>query len=181
MIYLTDVAGLSAGIVGTLIMITKIFDGLDDVLMGTLVDRTRTKWGRAKPWLVGSSLPAAILLIILFSIPSNISETGKYACVFILYFMLMDFAFSTLQIAGNSLIAFMTKDEKERVDVSVLLYLMGMVTSLVICVVTVPLINAFGGGAIGYRTTIIIYAVVILVLLAFTAFTVKKETVVKQC
>ena len=60
LIYLTDTIGLNAGIIGTLMLISKIFDGFTDVVFGTLVDRTRSKMGKARPWMFWSTFPLAI-------------------------------------------------------------------------------------------------------------------------
>ena len=71
MIYLTDTVGLNAGVVGTLIMFSKFADGASDVLFGNLMDRTHTKMGKARPWMLFSQIGNSICLVATFSIPMS--------------------------------------------------------------------------------------------------------------
>lgn len=174
MIYFTDVAGLKAGVVATLIMVAKMFDGFDDLLMGSLIDRTRTKWGKARPWFAGSAIPLAVLMIMMFNVPADLSDTGKNIYVFLTYLLVMDFGYSTYNIAGNSLIALITKNRKEQIDMNVMLYLMAMVAALAVGISTIPLVAAFGGGAAGYRTVAMIYAAAFLLLTTISVLNSKE-------
>ena len=78
------VIGLNAGIIGTLMLLSKVFDGITDILMGSIIDRTHTKWGKARPWIIIGAVPLAITEILLFSIP-GFSGVAKYAYFFIIY------------------------------------------------------------------------------------------------
>ena len=69
LIYLTDTVGLNAGIVGTLMMFSKFADGVTDVFFGTLIDKTHSKMGKARPWMLWSYLGNAVMLIAIFAIP----------------------------------------------------------------------------------------------------------------
>lgn len=180
MIYFTDVAGMKAGTVATLLMILKMFDGFDDMLQGTLIDRTRTKWGKAKPWFVAVALPIAVLMIMMFNVPGSLSAAGKNAYVFLTYLLLIDFGYSTFNISGSSLIALVTKNKKDQIDMNVMLYLLSMVAALGVGVATVPLVAAFGGGAAGYRMVAIVYAVIFIVLATIAALSVKELPLEEQ-
>ena len=88
LIYLTDTVGLNAGIVGTLIMFSKFADGITDVFFGNLIDKTHTKLGKARPWMLWSQIGNCILLVAVFAIPESLGETAKYAYFFITYTLL---------------------------------------------------------------------------------------------
>lgn len=74
MIYLTDTIGLNAGVIGVLIAVSKIFDGITDIIFGTLIDKTHTKMGKAKPWMLYGFIGCAITLIGVFAIPMNMDN-----------------------------------------------------------------------------------------------------------
>lgn len=79
MIYLTDTIGLNAGIVGTLMMVSKLFDGFTDIFFGSLIDKTKTKMGKARPWMLWAFFGCFATLIAIFAIPVSLGETAKYA------------------------------------------------------------------------------------------------------
>lgn len=83
MIYLTDTVGLNPGIVGTLIAVSKLFDGLTDVFFGSMIDKTHSKLGKARPWMLYGYIGCAITLVGIFAIPMGMSEFAKYAWFFI--------------------------------------------------------------------------------------------------
>ncbi|NLA29391.1 MAG: MFS transporter, partial [Propionibacterium sp.] len=88
MIYLTDTMGLNPGVIGTLIMIARLFDGVSDIFFGNLIDRTKTKMGKARPWMLWAYLGCVAALIATFSIPVSLSQTAQYAWFFIAYTLL---------------------------------------------------------------------------------------------
>ena len=83
MIYLTDTAGLNAGIVGTLMMVSKIFDGITDIIFGYLIDKTKTKMGKARPWMLWPYIGCSLMLIAIFAVPLEWGDVAKYAYFFI--------------------------------------------------------------------------------------------------
>ena len=85
MLYLTNVSFIDAGVAGVLIAVSKVFDGVSDLIMGGIVDRTKSRFGKARVWLVRMCIPLAISTLLLFSIPSSWSDIVKYIYMFILY------------------------------------------------------------------------------------------------
>lgn len=79
MIYLTDTVGLNSGIVGTLIAISKLFDGISDIFFGAMIDKTHSKMGKARPWMLYGYFGCAVCLVAIFCIPADIGEFAKYA------------------------------------------------------------------------------------------------------
>ena len=103
LIYLTDTVGLSSAIVGTLMALSKIFDGVTDVFFGNMIDRTRTKMGKARPWMLWPYIGNVICLIACFAIPANWGEGAQYAFFFIAYTLLNGVFFTANNIAYGAL------------------------------------------------------------------------------
>lgn len=83
--YYTDYAGVSAMAVGTIMMISRIFDGISDIVMGVIVDRTHSRFGKARPWILRMCIPFAISGVLMFSVPASWTSTPKLVYVFITY------------------------------------------------------------------------------------------------
>ena len=81
MIYCTDTLGISAAAIGTVLMFSRVLDGISDVVMGRVIDATHSKMGKARFWYFVSSFPTAIFTFILFNIPGNFSDTTKYVYI----------------------------------------------------------------------------------------------------
>ena len=79
MVYLTDSVGLAAGVVGTLIAVSKLFDGFTDIFFGSMIDKTHSKMGKAKPWMLYGYIGCAITLVGCFAVPVSLGTTAKYA------------------------------------------------------------------------------------------------------
>ena len=88
MIYLTDTVGLNSGVIGVLIAVARVFDGISDVIFGNLMDKTHTKMGKARPWMLWTQIGNCICLVLLFSVPMGIGQTAQYAYFFIVYVLL---------------------------------------------------------------------------------------------
>ena len=80
MIYVADTAGLNPGVVGTLMMLSKVFDGISDMIFGTLLDRTNTRMGKARPWMLWAFFGCAAMIVAIFAIPASLGDNAKYAC-----------------------------------------------------------------------------------------------------
>ena len=160
MIFLTDTVGMNAGVVGTLIAISKLFDGVSDIFFGSLIDKTNTKMGKARPWMLYGYFGCAICLVAIFCIPANASPTAQYAWFFIAYTLLNAGFYTANNIAYSALTALITKNNHERVQMGSIRFMFAFGTSMLIQTITVGLVARFGGGAAAWRTVAIIYAIV---------------------
>ncbi len=174
LIYLTDTVGLDAGIVGTLIMFSKFADGITDVFFGNLIDKTHSKLGKARPWMLWSQLGNCILLVAVFAIPESLGDTAKYAYFFIAYTLLNAVFYTANNIAYASLTSLITKNGNERVQMGSIRFMFSLATNLIVASVTVGLVTKFGGGAAGWRTVAFIYAVIALIVNTISVFSVKE-------
>ena len=174
MIYLTDTAGLNAGVVGTLMMVSRLFDGFSDVIFGALLDRTKTRMGKARPWMLWGFVGCAGMIIAIFAIPTELGETAKYAWFFIAYTLLNAVFYTANNIVYSSLTALITRNGSERVQMGSIRFMFAFGTNLLIQSITVGGVAMFGGGAAGWRTMAIIYALLGLAVNTLSVFSVKE-------
>lgn len=174
MIYLTDTVGLSMGIVSTLIAVSKIFDGVSDFFFGRMIDKTHTKMGKARPWMLWPYIGCAVCLVACFAIPMSWGDTAQYIFFFISYTLLNAVFFTANNIAYASLTALITKNTNERVQLGSFRFIFAFGTKIFIEAVTIFAVNWLGGGAMGWRTIAIIYAVLGLVVNTISVFSVKE-------
>lgn len=174
MIYLTDTVGLNSGIVGTLIAVSKLLDGITDVFFGTMIDKTKSKMGKARPWMLWAYIGCAVTLVAIFAIPVEMGEFAQYAWFFIAYTLLNAVFYTANNIAYSALTALVTKNSRERVQMGSYRFIFAFSTSLLIQTITVGAVSAFGDGAAGWRTVAIIYAVIGLVINTLSVLSVKE-------
>jgi len=174
MIYLTDTIGLSMGIVSTLIAASKIFDGVSDFFFGRMIDKTKTKMGKARPWMLWAYIGCSITLVACFSIPTSWGQTAQYIFFFLSYTLLNAVFFTANNIAYASLTALITKNTSERVQIGSLRFIFAFATKIVIEAVTIFAVGWLGGGVVGWRMIAIIYAVLGLITNTLSVFSVKE-------
>lgn len=173
LIFLTDAMGLEAGIIGMLILVSKIFDGITDLFFGSLIDRTKSKLGKARPWMLYAAFPLGISMILLFAMP-NMGHTAQYVYFFIVYTLMNAFFYTANNIAYTSLISLITKNPTERVQISSIRLVCAYVAGIVVSSVTLGAVGALGGGANAWRTVAIIYTIILLVFNTISVFSVKE-------
>jgi len=173
MLYLTNTVGLNPGIIGTLIMVSKLFDGVSDIFFGTMI-KTKSKLGKARPWMLYAYIGCAVTLVANFAIPASLGRTAQYAWFFIAYTMLNAVFFTANNIAYASLVTFCTRNSKERVEMGSFRFIFAFSTSLIIQSVTVQFVRALGNGASAWKTVAIIYAVIGLIVNTISVFSIKE-------
>ena len=174
MIYLTDTVGLSMGIVSTLIAVSKIFDGVSDFFFGRMIDRTKTKMGKARPWMLWPYIGCSICLVACFAIPMSWGDTAQYIFFFIAYTLLNAVFFTANNIAYASLTALITKNTNERVQLGSFRFVFAFATKIFIEAITIFAVTWLGGGAMGWRAIAIIYAIIGLAVNTISVFSVKE-------
>ena len=174
MVYLTDTIGLASGIVGTLIAVSKLFDGFTDIFFGSMIDKTHSKMGKARPWMLYGYIGCAITLVACFAVPASLGRTAQYAWFFIAYTLLNGVFYTANNIAYSALTSLVTKNSKERVQMGSYRFIFAFSTSLLIQAVTVGFVAKCGGDAAAWRMVAIIYAVIGLVVNTISALSVKE-------
>lgn len=163
-LYYTDSVGISAATVGTIMLITRLLDGVSDLVMGAIIDRTKTRWGKARPWLLITAPFMALGLVLLFSVPSSLSTNGKVVYAFLTYVFLAVFVYTACNLAYTTLLSLMSPDPKVRTTVSSIRYFITMIAILMISYWTTPLV-----AKVGWTVAAIIFGVLgmLLLLIAF--------------
>ena len=174
MIYLTDTVELSMGIVSTLIAASKIFDGVSDFFFGRLIDKTHSKMGKARPWMLWPYIGCSVCLVACFAIPMSWGETAQYVFFFIAYTLLNAVFFTANNIAYASLTALITKNTSERVQLGSFRFVFAFATKIIIEAVTIHAVIWLGNGASAWRTIAIIYAILGLITNTISVFSVKE-------
>ena len=163
--FYTDALGLNAAIIGTILMLSRFADGITDIIMGYVVDKTKSKHGKARPWVLWLGAPIGIATVLVFLVP-NVGMVGKYVYVAITYNLVTTFLYTMINIPYGALTSLMSRDQDERMSINVFRMFMAQVGSLLINMCTLPLVNALGGSA-NQRSWIIaaiIYGVLAAVL-----------------
>lgn len=171
--YLTDTVGLNGAIIGTLILIAKLADGVTDMIFGNLIDRTHSKWGKAKPWMFWSTFPLCIGLVLEFAIP-NMGATAQYAYFMVVYVLLNSVFYTANSISYSTLSALITRNQGERVQLGSIRYIFAFSAMMLLSITTNILLTAFGGGAYGWRMTAICYAVFACIVNTISCLSVKE-------
>ncbi|MDO6612860.1 MFS transporter [Shewanella sp. 1_MG-2023] len=180
LIFYTDVYGLSAAAAGTLLLSVRLFDGFTDPIMGGIADRTRTRWGSYRPYILFLALPYGLLACLAFITP-DFNSTGKLIYAYVTYGLLMT-CYTAINIPYGALGGVMASDPKERTSLQSYRFAMAM-AALVVIVWAIPrLVEYFGQGedAVGYPLAMIfmgsLAAVCFLLCFAMTKETLTNET-----
>ncbi|MCR3922491.1 MAG: glycoside-pentoside-hexuronide (GPH):cation symporter [Firmicutes bacterium] len=174
----TDIALLPLAAVSSILFLSRLLDGVTDIIIGFAVDRTKSKHGKARPWLLWMALPATLSLISLFYVP-NISTNGKVIYAFVTYNLVAFFFSTCVALPLGSLTALITTDAKQRLNLNMVGQAFGTSAIVLGNLFVVKSIAALGGGQPGYfkffGLTAIISGALILV-----AFSGTKEKVVRS-
>lgn len=164
MIYLTDIVGLDPVIIGSLMFAARIFDGVSDLIFGYILDKTHTKHGKARPWMFWSMIGCAVGLAALFGTPESLGDTAKYIWFFVFYMLVNTVFYTSGYISYSTLMSLITRNRAEQVQVTSYRTIAGNLSYMVLGSVTFALVTILGGGASGWRTLGIIYAIIGIVI-----------------
>ncbi|WP_337624394.1 MFS transporter, partial [Mitsuokella jalaludinii] len=111
--FYTDYAGVEPTTVGLVFLLSRIFDGVSDLIMGFVVERTNSKWGKSRPWILWSSIPFCISIVLIYTVPQG-SDFMKFVYLFITYNFCNTVCYTALNLPYGSLSAMMTRISRER-------------------------------------------------------------------
>ncbi|MDU8671309.1 MFS transporter [Paenibacillus polymyxa] len=171
--FYTDVIGISAGVIGTLMLVARVLDAFIDVAIGALIDKTKSRHGKARPWLLWMSGPFALSGILLFTVPSgNMTITILY--IYVTY-LLMNFIYSSINVPYGVLNSMITQDSYQRSLLNIFRMSLANIGALLINYFTLPLVKSFGGGQKGWIFTFIIFGLLGTFLFLVTFFSTKER------
>lgn len=175
--FYTDALGLSPVIIGSIMLFSRFADGLTDIVMGFIMDKTKSRHGKARPWMLWLGAPIGIATVLIFLVP-NTGDFGKYVYIAITYNLVTTFLYTMINIPYGALTALMTRDQDERMMINIFRMFMAQLGSLLINMFTLPLVNMLGGSKHQKSWVIasIIYAVIASILF-YICFAKTKERV----
>lgn len=185
--YLTDVSLVDAAVVSMIIAISKLFDGVSDLIMGSIVDGTRAKMGKARVWLIRMCLPLAISTILLFSIPASMTGVIKYVYVFVLYNLVNSVFYTAMFVPYNSLISLSTTDSYEHGMLGNISMIFQTIANICMNTFFMAMVVKFSGAADpytveaqkGWTAATIVVGIVIVVSALICVAGTKERTAVK--
>ncbi|MDQ0351953.1 GPH family glycoside/pentoside/hexuronide:cation symporter [Alkalibacillus filiformis] len=167
--YYTDVAGLAAGAVGTLMLVARLMDGVTDLGMGSFVDKTRSKHGSARPWLLWMGVPLGVATVLLFSVP-DLGDTGKLVYAYVTYILFI-LVYTSVTIPHKTLMGVMTQDQHSRSLINIYAQILILSGTLLTMVISEPLAQV-----VGWTVVASIYGVIVVIALLITFKSVKERT-----
>lgn len=179
--FYTDVFGISAAAVGTMFLVTRIWDAANDPLMGILSDRTTTKWGKFRPYLLWITVPFGIIGVLTFTTP-DFSESGKLIYAYVTYSLMM-MVYTAINVPYGSLMGVMSNDGNVRTSLASWRFIGAFSGGLFVTATANSLVEYFSEGTTqsqGFQSTITIYAIVAAVLFVLVFFGTKERVVPKK-
>lgn len=175
LIFYTDTFGISPAAAGTIMLIARFWDMISDPIMGVIADRTNTKWGKFRPFILWMAIPYAILAVMTFTTP-DLGEMGKVIYAGTTYLLLMT-VFTAINLPYSSLGAVMTSDSLERTELNSYRFVFAFIGQLIVSGTALTLARFFGNGddTQGYQITIILFSVISFGLFMITFFTTKER------
>lgn len=175
MYFYTDVFGLPAAAVGTMFLITRIWDTVNDPIMGTIADRTNTRWGKFRPYLIWVSIPFGIVGVLTFTTP-NFDVTGKLIYAYVTYNLLM-MAYTAINVPYSALMGVITPNSLERTELSSYRFVAAFVGGLIVQAATMSLVKYFGKGneAVGWQWAMGCLSLLAIILFFITFISTKER------
>ena len=174
--YYTDVFGISPAAAATMLLVTKVVDAISDPAMGIIADRTESRWGKYRPYLLWVAVPYALLGYLLFLGP-ELSEVGKLIYAYVTYTLVM-LAYTAINVPYSALLAVISPVAEERTKATQFRFVFASLGTLCVGAFATPLVNLLGGDneVLGFRLTIILFAI-LSVLIFWITFATTRERI----
>ncbi|WP_283674658.1 MFS transporter [Butyricicoccus sp. Marseille-Q5471] len=177
--FYTDYVGVSAAVVGIIFLITRLFDGVSDIIMGFITDRTKSKYGKARPWILWMSVPYAVTFVLLFFVPANASVMVQAIYIFVTYNLVNTVVYTALNLPYSTMASLITRDQKSRTSTQAIRIFCGPMGKMVVTISTIPLVQAFGNTQRSWIIVSCIFAVAALILLLVCFFNIEERVVIE--
>ena len=179
--YFQDVLGVNAFAMGIILLAARVFDAFNDPIMGVIVAKTRTPWGKFRPWLMIGTVTNAIVLFLMFSCPPALNGPGLVAYAAVTY-ILWGVTYTMMDIPYWSMIPAFTEGGKERENLSTLARSCAGVGSAIITVVTMIAVHAIGGNneVVGFKWFSLIIGILFIVFITITGVNIKEKATVNM-
>lgn len=174
-IFYTDVFGLPAAAMGTMFLVTRLWDAVNDPIMGTIADRTETRWGKFRPYIIGGAPILAVGGVLAFTTPA-FEGGGKLLYAYVTY-TLLTMLYTAVNVPYSALMGVMTPNSMERASASQFRFVAAFVGQLIVSGATLYLVAYFGGGnaRVGWQWTVGSFGILAAILLGITFFATKER------
>ncbi len=163
-LFYTDYAGVPVVTVGLVMLISRIFDGTSDAIMGVIVTKTKSKWGKARPWILWMSIPYCVSAVSLFTIPQT-SETLQFWYIFITYNVVTTICYTAINVPYGTLSTMMTRSSHERDMLSIFRMSMAPIGRIIAVAFTQPVVKLLGDDQAAWVKAMLIWVVIAFVML----------------
>ncbi|MEG2297903.1 MAG: MFS transporter, partial [Clostridium sp.] len=163
-LFYTDYVGINPATVGMVMLVSRLFDGISDLIMGIIVERTNSRWGKSRPWILWMSVPYALSAVLLFSVPKS-TALVQAIYLFVTYNFCTTICYTAINLPYGSLSAMMTRDSSERDMLSIVRMGLSPLGRIMAVTCTLPLVKLFGDNQAAWVKTMSVWAVVALILL----------------
>ncbi|MBY0215418.1 MFS transporter [Paenibacillus illinoisensis] len=172
--FYTDKVGIAAATVGTIMLITKFINAIADLLMGRIVDATKSKYGKARPWILWMALPTLASIILLFTVPAEASSTVKTVYALATVAFASAIVYTGIAIPFGSLMAIRTRSVEERGKMGLTRTIFGYIIGMIIAIALIPITNMLGGDQKAWIIVAVVLGIVSFISLILT-FLASKE------
>jgi GPH family glycoside/pentoside/hexuronide:cation symporter len=175
--FYTDVFGLTAGALATMLAISRIWDGINDPLLGILADRTRSRWGKFRPWILFGCVPLSIAAVLTFTTP-ELGAMGKLIWAYVTYNVLM-MLYTAVNIPYTAMLGVITPNSAERTRLSSIKFMFAFGAGVVVSATIMPLVDWLGTDSPqrGWQLAFVIYGVIAVIFFLITFFGTKERVV----
>lgn len=157
--FYTDVAHVSAAVIGMIIALSQVFNGVSDIMAGFIVDRTRSKYGRARVWMLRMSIPYAVAAVLLMTVP-QIGMFAQAIYIFITYNLMLTVVYTMFQLPFATTMTYMTRDQDERAKINIIRMSMSPIGNVLVTLIFTRILKAMpGGGMSSQKNWIILTAI----------------------
>ena len=166
--FYTDVFLIPAGVAATMFLISRIWDGVNDPLMGIIADRTKTRWGHFRPYLLWICVPFAVAGVLTFTVP-DFGMTGKLIWAYSTFILIM-MLYTAINIPYTALLGVISPNSNERTTVSSVKFLFAFGAGIIVSATLLPMVKAFGGGneAQGWQLSFVVYGIAAVIFFLIT-------------
>ncbi len=168
-LFYTDYVGINAATVGLVMLLSRIFDGVSDAIMGIIVEKTNTRWGKSRPWLLWMCVPFAISAVLLFGVPQT-KVSLQFLYMFVTYNFCNTVCYTAINLPYSSLSAMMTRISSERDMLSIVRMGLSPFGRILAVTCTMPVVKLFGDDQAAWVKTMAMWAAIALVLLLICFF-----------
>lgn len=180
--FYTDVVHVSAATIGMIIAVSQVFNGVSDITAGFIVDRTRSKYGRARVWMLRMSIPYAIAAILMMTVP-QVGEMAQTIYIFITYNLMLTVVYTMFQLPFATTMTYMTRSQEERAKINIIRMSMSPIGNILVTLLFTRILGAMPGGIDSQQNWIIltaIYAIGAALLMLFCFASVRERVVVND-